>query len=160
MPDGTNNLVSSWAWLIICLSIVQALAVTMWRDNLCRLKCLYKRPQMGLLAFFTVVASSQISPHIASWGLLYLYDTAKIGTFVRILFICPMFFSFRQCFLTICYCSACCYASSFKSWAKLFLSTGCKTSGAISASGCNTKSRLCISGWGTVSLSVSMVSFP
>ena len=98
MPDGTNNLVFSWAWLIICLSIVQALVVTMWRDNLCRLKCLYKRPLMGLLAFFTVVASSQISPHIASWGLLYLYDTAKIGTFVRILFICPMFFSFRTMF--------------------------------------------------------------
>ena len=160
MPDGTNNLVSSWAWLIICLSIVQALAVTMWRDNLCRLKCLYKRPQMGLLAFFTVVASSQISPHIASWGLLYLYDTAKIGTFVRILFICPMFFSFRQCFLTICHCQAYYCASSFNSRMMLLSSTGCTTSGAISASGCNTKSRLCISGWGTVSLSVSMVSFP
>ena len=31
-------------------------------------KCLYKCPQKGLLAFFTVVASSQIFPHTARWG--------------------------------------------------------------------------------------------
>ena len=50
--------------------------------------CLYKRPLKGLLAFFTVVASSQIFPHTARWG---LYSGTKVSTFPVFTALLPAF---------------------------------------------------------------------
>ena len=58
-----NNLV----WQDLCL---------LWDKNAgdMPLRC----PTRGFLAFFTVVASSQIFPHTARWG---LYSGTKVSTF-------------------------------------------------------------------------------
>ena len=60
-------------------------------------KCLYKCPLMGLLAFFTVVASSQISPHTAFVLALTL---CKGNGFLSIGSYVGHVFSLKQCFLT------------------------------------------------------------
>ena len=115
----------------------------------------YKCPLMELLAFFTVVASSQISPH-SLWGFcLFCLYVAKVRTFPLIFCICCLFFCVRQYFLTTQR-----VLSSSRSVFMLLLVEGCMALGAISASGCSTKSRLCMRGWGMVSLSLLMTLSP
>ena len=154
----------------------------------------YKCPLMGLLAFFTVVASSQISPHIASWA-SFLYLAAKdvqmnqasnvfeslvtSAICLRIVYRCkgthfcahfmhplPIFFMGHYFFNYLLLSNAGCVglvsscASSSCSSLILRPSVGCIVSGAICASGSRTKLRLCIRGWGMVSLSQLIVMLP
>ena len=100
-----------------------------------------------LLAFFTVVASSQISPHTQSaLFVCFAYILCKGNLFFAyIVQQVPFFFSFFL-FFNKKGVPGYCVRSSLSITSALFPNIGCGVSGAISTNGARTKSRRCMSG--------------
>lgn len=119
--------------------------------------------ERGFLAFFTVVASIQIFPQrpLALTVLSIIVISLSV-TFAKVYTFCVTISVFVQNFILYFVNKGInlYLVLRFSSSLIVFFSRGCVNCGAISLIGMSTKSRICSSGWGTVSRLHSIISSP